>query len=102
MTTSVNAYPGLTDEEKAVSLFLGMGNTITGPDQTYVGMDGTAVNQTGQFRMANPDGSYSVQGLPRSNLQTFGAAQSVNVGGFQLPGVLVLAGLGSLIMKVVK
>jgi hypothetical protein len=100
MTTSVNAYPGLTDEEKAISLFLGMGNTITGPDQTYIGMDGTAVNPTGQYRMANPDGSYSVQGLPRSNLQSFG--QSVNVGGMQLPGVLVLGLIGYVLMKVVK
>lgn len=100
MTTSVNAYPGLTDEEKAVSLFLGMGNSIVGQDQTYTGMDGAAVNPAGQYRIANPDGTYSVQGLPRSNIQSFGG--SVNVGGMQVPGLLVLGLIGYVLMKVVK
>lgn len=77
---SVNSLqPTESDTDRTNRLFLGFFNSIVGSDQTYVGQDQSVVNSTGQFVVANPDGTYSVAGVARSNLQPVVAAAGIGL-----------------------
>lgn len=67
---SVNSIPGQTNQSITDRVFVGLGYSIVGnSDQAYVGGDSRIQNNTGQFAIANPDGSVSIVGQPVSNLQ---------------------------------
>lgn len=73
MTQSVNStlvMPEENDLTRALRLFTGMSNTIVGSDQNLNGEDPYVSNRTGQYVIANPDGTYSQMGMPRSNMQS--------------------------------
>lgn len=82
-------------EQRTKLLFLGFLSSVLGVDQTYSGDDGTPASQPGQYTIANPDGTYSVQGQAVSNLNQPLAAAGVS------PGMLMLfaAGLVFLLAK---
>jgi len=61
--------PAESDLTRALRMFTGMANSIVGNDQNLNGEDPYASNQTGQFTIANPDGTYATMGLARSNMQ---------------------------------
>lgn len=93
MTTSVNStmvMPEESDLTRTLRLFTGLSNTIVGADQNMNGEDPFASNRTGQYTIANPDGTYSVMGMPRSNLQTPMAASAA---GASLMPLLLIAGV---------
>jgi len=68
---TVNSIPQQeSDWDRAARMFVGFSNSIVGnTDQVYAGNDTSVYNATGQFTVANPDGTYSVAGVPRSNIQ---------------------------------
>ncbi len=73
MTVSVNsqlAIPQDSDLTRAQRFFVGLNTTIVGPDQNMNGEDPMVAQSTGQFVIANPDGTQSVQGIARSNVQS--------------------------------
>jgi hypothetical protein len=97
MTMSYNSTVMAQSEDdttRAMRFFVGLGNSITGNDQTYVGTDGYAVNSAGQYMIANPNGTQSVLGLSRSNLQ--------GVQGAAAPSLITLGLIGFLIYHVMK
>ena len=90
MTTSVNSVTQQNDATVTNRLFAGFLNSIVGADNSYVGEDGFVSNPTGQFMITNPDGSVSVVGQARSNLQGTNLATGS-------PPLLMLVGLGVLV-----
>lgn len=95
MTMSVNSLPGQeSDVSRTERLFVGFLNSIVGPDNSYAGQDAVPYGSNGQFYVANPDGSMSVLGQPRSNLQG-----TIKTG---VPPLLILAGIGLFAWMLVK
>jgi hypothetical protein len=82
-TDQVNA----ASEERTKRLFVGFLSSALGVDQTYTNQDNYVGNSADQFYIANPDGSYSVQGRARSNLQ---GTQQASGG---IPPLLIVIGL---------
>lgn len=75
------------DEERTKRAFIGFLSSAVGLDQTYANDDPFVGQQTGQYVIANPDGSYSVQGRSASNQQSItGAASGLVI----TPGLLVV------------
>lgn len=95
MTTSVNSVTQQTDASVTTRLFAGFLNSIVGAENNYVGEDASVGNPTGQYVIANPDGSVSVVGQARSNLQ--GASMPTGT-----PPLLMLLGIGALIYFALK
>lgn len=92
MTVSVNsqlAIPQENDLTRAMRSFVGLGVSIVGPDQNLNGEDPVATQPTGQFVIANPDGTQSVQGLAKSNVQRVTDAKPSGVS-----PMVMLAGAG--------
>jgi hypothetical protein len=83
------------DEDRTKRAFVGFLSSALGIDQTYANDDFLPSNQTGQYIIANPDGSFSQVGRSVSNLQTV-----QGVPGFVLtPGMVVLAIAGYLLFR---
>lgn len=83
------------DEERTKRAFIGFLSTALGVDQTPVGQDAVMGRGTGQFTVANPDGTYSVQGQAVSNVQGV-----IGPGGLMItPGLLLLVGVAYLLLK---
>lgn len=95
MTTSVNSVNQDSGLATTNRLFAGFLNSIVGADNNYVGEDGYAVNTAGQYVIANPDGTVSVLGQARSNVQ----GQTIVTGS---PTLLVWLGLGALVYFLFK
>ena len=95
MTTSVNALDTETDATRANRLFVGLVNSIVGSDQNYIGQDGNPINPTGQFSIANPDGSMSVMGIARSNQQSVASSAT----GINLPVIAVACLAAYMLLK---
>lgn len=98
MSTSVNStlvMPAESDLTRALRMFTGMANTIVGSDQNLNGEDPYASSQTGQYTIANPDGTYATMGLARSSMQT---PLQANAGGGLLP-LLALIGAAFYFLK---
>lgn len=92
MTMSYNSTVMAQQEDdttRALRFFVGLGSSITGPDQTYVGVDPSASNAAGQYMVASPNGTYSQVGMPASNIQNIQPAAAA----ISLP-VLLLIGFG--------
>jgi len=75
------------DQLRTKRVFVGLLASALGVDQTYTTADSVPASTPGQFSVANPDGTASVQGQPISNLNTPVAALSVS------PGMLLVVGL---------
>lgn len=58
------------DEDRTKRAFIGFLSSVLGVDQTMTSADGQVGSPTGQYVIANPTGTYSVQGQPVSNLNT--------------------------------
>ena len=98
MTVSVNsqlAIPQDSDLTRAMKSFVGLSTTIVGPDQNFNGEDPLVAQRTGQFVIANPNGTQSVQGLARSNVQ--GKSQTAATSGTSPKLVLSGLALGALL-----
>lgn len=57
------------DKARTLRAFVGFATSLLGDDQTYASDDMIAASPTGQYRIANPDGSSSVLGQPVSSQQ---------------------------------
>jgi hypothetical protein len=79
----------MADAQRAFRVFVGLGSSILGLDQTYAGDDAVPANQTRQYMIANPDGSASVQGQPYSNQQSL---LGTTAGGLVISPVLLILG----------
>ena len=77
-TNSTLVMPVESDLTRTLRMFTGMANSIVGSDQNLNGEDPYASNQTGQYTIANPDGTYATMGLARSSMQA--PLQSVSSG----------------------
>ncbi len=96
MTVSVNsqlAIPQDSDLTRAQRFFVGLNTTIVGPDQNMNGEDPMVAQSTGQFVIANPDGTQSVQGIARSNVQ--GQSQSTPAAKSGVSPMVVLSALAA-------
>lgn len=82
--TNANLELG-SDEARTKRLFIGFLSSVLGVDQTMTGEDGLPSSPTGVYTIANPDGTYSVQGQSVSNQNTGAGA----VAGIS-PGMLLL------------
>jgi len=58
------------DQQRVQRAFIGLFASLLGSDQTNLNDDAYAANRTGQYIIANPNGTYSQQGQPVSNQQT--------------------------------
>ena len=85
------------DEERTKRLFVGLFASALGVDQNYVGDDGRALSPTGQYIIANPDGTYSELGRSVSNVQQ--AAAPAASGLTLSPGLLLVLGVALLLLK---
>lgn len=85
------------DETRAKRMFIGLLSGFMGVDQNYTGEDGYIANAPNQFVIANPDGTYSVQGRNQSNLQGIASANTLGI-----PTVLLLLAGGLLLLKLAK
>lgn len=83
-----------SDEERTKRLFVGFLSSALGVDQTYSGSDQHIASAPDQYVIANPDGSYSVVGRSRSNLQSPAVATGISP-------LLLLGGL-FMLWKLVK
>lgn len=77
------------DEDRTKRMFIGLLSSALGVDQTYAADDYHVGNAPDQYVIANPDGTYSVQGRARSNLNSGAAAAGLVIP----PGLLLLGGL---------
>ena len=77
------------DEFRTKRLFVGLLSSALGIDQTYNNDDYYASNAPDQYVIANPDGTFSVQGRARSNLNSASTAAGLVIP----PGLLLLGGL---------
>lgn len=77
------------DEDRTKRLFIGFLTSALGYDQTMTGQDGTVAGPVNQYQIANPDGSFSVQGRSTSNLNSQATAATAT--GLNMPLLLVLA-----------
>ena len=68
---SINAAG--SDEERTKRMFVGFLSSALGVDNLYASTDNQVGNPTGQYIIANPDGTASVQGQPVSNRQSVAA-----------------------------
>lgn len=83
------------DEERTKRSFIGFLSSVLGVDQTYTNDDYLPANQTGQYIIANPDGSYSQVGRSVSNLQPI-----QGVTGFTItPGMVLLAAVAFMVFR---
>lgn len=82
------------DEVRTKRLFIGFLSSVLGVDQTLNGQDGAPVRTTGQYLIANPDGTYSVLGQSVSNQNTAAATAA----GFPVP-LLLLVGVFLFLLK---
>jgi hypothetical protein len=94
-TDSTLVMPAESDLTRALRMFTGMANSIVGTDQNLNGEDPYASNQTGQYTIANPDGTYATMGLARSSMQ---APLQTSAGGSLLP-LLALIGAAFYFLK---
>lgn len=78
-------------------MFVGFMNSIVGNDQTYAGQDGQPYQTAGQFSIANPDGTISAMGVPKSNQQRGGA--SAAPGGLNMAYVAAAAVIAYVLFK---
>lgn len=78
------------DEERTKRAFIGFLSSALGVDQSYTSEDAVPSNQTGQYTIANPDGTVSVLGQPVSNAQR---GISAPAGIVITPGLLLVIGL---------
>lgn len=85
------------DEFRTKRLFVGLLSSALGVDQTYANEDYNASNAPDSYIIANPDGTFSVQGRARSNLNS----RQVAAGLVIPPGLLLLGGL-FLLVKLAK
>lgn len=83
------------DEDRTKRLFIGFLSSALGVDQTMHGEDSVPSRGTGDYIIANPDGSYSALGQPVSNLNR---APAQTVQGLPV-GLLMLAGLAYMLFK---
>lgn len=82
------------DEDRTKRAFIGFLSSVLGVDQTMNGADSAVGSAPGQYVIAdNPNGNYSVQGQPRSNLNTAQTVAGVPV------GFLLIAGLAYMLLK---
>lgn len=81
------------DEDRTKRAFIGFLSSVLGVDQTMTAADAVPARGTGQFILANSDGTYSVQGQPISNLNNAPAVAGIPV------GWLLLAGLAYVLFK---
>lgn len=82
------------DEQRTKRAFVGFLSSVLGVDQVYTNDDASASQASGQYIIANPDGTYSRLGQPVSNIQRTSA------GGLVLsPGLLILAGLAFFLLR---
>ena len=84
----------LEDEQRTKRLFVGFLSSVLGVDQLRTTDDNNANGSTGQFMIANPDGTYSALGRSVSNQQST-VASSLGVS----PGLLLLAGLAWFLLR---
>lgn len=83
------AQTAQADEERTKRAFVGFLSSALGIDQNYAGEDSYIGSAPDQYVIANPDGSFSVQGRARSSLQSPAAAAGLVIP----PGLLLLGGL---------
>lgn len=83
------------DEDRTKRLFIGFLSSVLGVDQTLNTADAspTMGAAPGQYVIANPDGTYSVQGQSVSNLNIPATVAGVPV------GLLLLAGLAYVLLR---
>lgn len=81
------------DEDRVKRRFIGLLSSALGVDQTMTASDAVAARGTGQYILANSDGTYSVQGQPISNLNAAPSVAGIPV------GWLLLAGLAYVLFK---
>ena len=83
------------DKERTARAFIGFLSSALGVDQTLNSVDAspTAGSAPGQYVIANPDGTYSVQGQSVSNLNIPSTVAGVPV------GLLLLAGLAYVLLR---
>ncbi len=83
------------DEDRTKRLFVGFLSSVLGVDQTMNGVDAvpTAGNSPGQYVIANPDGTFSVQGQSVSNLNIPATVAGVPV------GLLLMAALAFVLLR---
>lgn len=84
-----SAQVAQADEDRTKRLFVGFLSSALGVDQTYAADDNFVGNPSDQYYIANPDGTYSVQGRARSNLNSATTAAGLVIP----PGLLLLGGL---------
>lgn len=82
------------DQMRVSRAFVGFLSSVLGVDQPLTTDDAIAAQRTGQYVIANPDGSYSVQGMSVSNRQA-----SAQAGLVLSPTLLLLAGLAFLLLR---
>lgn len=82
------------DQARVSRAFVGFLSSVLGVDQPLTSDDAYAAQRTGQYVIANPDGSYSIQGQAVSNRQAGAAAGLV-----LSPTLLLLAGLAFLLLR---
>lgn len=95
-TDLVADQEAMADEQRTKRLFIGFLSSVLGVDQTMVSADAAPASQTGQYVYANPDGTFSQQGQPVSNLNS--GAMPATVAGFPT-GLVILAGLAYLMLR---
>lgn len=87
------------DEDRTKRLFIGFLTSALGYDQTMTGQDGTVASPVNQYQIANPDGSFSVQGKSSSNLNSNATAATASAPALNMPMLLVLIVAAVLILK---
>lgn len=83
------------DEDRTKRAFIGFLSSVLGVDQTLNSTDSmpTSGAAPGQYIIANPDGTYSVQGQSVSNLNIPATVAGVPI------GLLLLAGLAYVLLR---
>lgn len=76
------------DIERTKRAFVGLVGAALGVEQSYSQDDGYIVPSTGQYVIANPDGTYSQQGTSNSNLNS-----GLGAGFVLTPGLLLIGAL---------
>jgi pectin methylesterase-like acyl-CoA thioesterase len=81
------------DNQRTIRAFVDLANSMLGDSQTVIGYDPSPYNPTGQFTIASPDGTFSVQGQPVSNAQPITASAAIS------PRLLIIGALAWLILR---
>jgi t-SNARE complex subunit (syntaxin) len=82
------------DEQRTKRMFVGFLSSALGIDQTYANEDGYVGNASGQYIIANPDGTYSKVGQSVSNQNNGSAAAGLVL----TPGLLMVGALIAFLM----